>query len=75
MNTMPNYNELWPDLFNGLTPEETSQYLSDLAVHWLEGFEPTREFIKDDIALFKGEITIEESTRRIMNPLPIPSRP
>lgn len=73
MNTMPKYNEMWPDLFVGLSDEEVNQYLSDLAVHWLEGFEPTREFIKDDIAVLKGEMTMEESTRRILHEVNIVS--
>lgn len=69
MNTMPKYNEIWPDLFAGLSEDQTAQYLSGLASHWLDGLEPTREFIETDIAIFTGEMTAEAATQELIENL------
>lgn len=56
----------WPELFEGLDPEQRRGIVNGWAGCWHEGWIPNREDVADLNELVRGEITDEEYERRAL---------
>lgn len=57
---------MYPGIFEGISPHEAWAIQQAFAAAWHEGWEPNREAIADAVSLHKGEITMDEHTRRAL---------
>lgn len=58
--------EWWPELFEGLPPDDIHDIVNNLAANWHEGWEPNRQDTADLVDLHTGRITAEEYDRRTL---------
>ncbi len=59
-----NVIELWPDLFEGLSPKRAQGINDGCVANWHEGWIPNREDVADLVAEARGEIDMAELLRR-----------
>lgn len=55
-----NLEELYPDLFEGLSQEQIRDINISWAYEWHEGWEPNREDVAESILVDTGKISSEE---------------
>ena len=67
MTTSYSYHLKWPDLFEGLSPEEIHIIESTLHSSRLEGFHHERHQVQALIAFHGGELTREETVQRYVS--------
>jgi hypothetical protein len=58
--------ERWPELFEGLTPEDRRAVLNALGSNWQEGWEPNRLDVENLTDYARGEIDRPEYERRLL---------
>lgn len=56
--------EMFPDLFEHLTPDEARVIVQTWACQWHEGWVPNRADVADSIQVDRGLMTIDDAARR-----------